>query len=269
MKNLLGYTLVSDMDGTLIHNSGKVCQRNIDAINEFKRLGGKFLIATGRTKESVKPYEKVVGASLPCIVSNGAGVYDFHNSEYIMNVFLDDSIKDIVNDVKEVFKDVGIEIMAMDNLYVVRENQYTINHRNNENLSCTLSNLEDIKDKFMKVSFSQEDEYLKNIDIYMKEKYPQYNTVRSGKHYYEIVPMNVDKSTAIKFMVEKFGLDKDKLFTIGDFYNDVGMLKYAKVSATTSGTIDEIKEIASIVVGTSENGAVADFIEYIIENFGG
>ena len=45
MKKLI----VSDIDGTLIHQGNPVSQKNIDAIKELKRQGHYFTIASGRS----------------------------------------------------------------------------------------------------------------------------------------------------------------------------------------------------------------------------
>ena len=50
---------------------------------------------------------------------------------------------------------------------------------------------------------------------------------------------------------------------IGDFYNDVPMLRAAGISATVGDANDDIKELVDFVGGRCLDGAVADFIEYI------
>lgn len=269
MSKFAKMTLVSDLDGTLIHKGGEVCEKNILKINEFKKLGGNFVIATGRTHEALLPYAKKVGVTLPCIVSNGAGVYDFNNNKYLTNSFLDKSSIDIILAVQNEFKDIGVEIITANNLYVISENKYTEHHITSEHLTFKYEKLNNIKESFMKILFCGEDAYLKYVEKFVHNKFPCINTVRSGEYYYEIMPSNIDKSVGLEFLKQEFNLDKSKIFCIGDYYNDVEMLKYAKVKATTCDAFSDIKSMVDVVVGSSKDGAVADFIEYIIEKFGG
>ena len=51
--------LVCDFDGTLYTDDFKVAQETIDAVEEFKAAGGKFVIATGRLYQAVKPFAEL------------------------------------------------------------------------------------------------------------------------------------------------------------------------------------------------------------------
>ena len=58
-------------------------------------------------------------------------------------------------------------------------------------------------------------------------------------------------------------IEKGKVFAIGDYYNDVEMLKNADISAATYGAPDDVKAIADYITVPCEEGAVADFINYL------
>ena len=62
------------------------------------------------------------------------------------------------------------------------------------------------------------------------------------------------------------GIKKGGLFAIGDYYNDLEMIKNADVSAVTADTPDDIKQYADFIAGSCRDGAVADFIDYLSEN---
>ena len=68
------------------------------------------------------------------------------------------------------------------------------------------------------------------------------------------------------FCFLKIFINKGNFFAIGDYYNDVTMIKSADVSACVAESPDEVKVLADVVCGTAKNGAVADFIEYLSKN---
>ena len=70
------YLLVSDVDGTLLEN-GVIPQRNIEAIDYFIKESGKFSICSGRSIEAVRPIHKHSHSNAPCVVFNGANVFDY------------------------------------------------------------------------------------------------------------------------------------------------------------------------------------------------
>ena len=52
-------------------------------------------------------------------------------------------------------------------------------------------------------------------------------------------------------------------FGIGDFYNDLELIRDADFGAAVYAAPDEIKQLANYVTCTCEDGAVADFINQI------
>ena len=74
-----GYTIVSDMDGTLLNSRGKLSEENVQAIGEFIKEGGCFTVATGRMLPSVERFIKRLQVNLPVILYNGTKIYDFNS----------------------------------------------------------------------------------------------------------------------------------------------------------------------------------------------
>jgi hydroxymethylpyrimidine pyrophosphatase-like HAD family hydrolase len=69
-------------------------------------------------------------------------------------------------------------------------------------------------------------------------------TVFSSPIYYEILPEGISKGETIKVLAGLVGIRIDGIMCIGDYYNDIEMLKVC-------------------AGGPCEDGAVADFVEYL------
>ena len=78
LKDIL---LITDMDGTLLGRDFKIPQRNIEAVHRFMDQGGNFAIATGRSKMSGAQYFRQTNPNAPCVLLNGAVLYDFRKKE--------------------------------------------------------------------------------------------------------------------------------------------------------------------------------------------
>ena len=72
------------------------------------------------------------------------------------------------------------------------------------------------------------------------------------RKYYEQMPKGMSKFTSLKKLCEILGIENGKLFAIGDYYNDLEMIKNADISAATEESPDDIKQYA-------------DFIDYLIK----
>lgn len=77
MKPYESYTIISDLDGTIIPHGGCVSEANKRAIAAFIEGGGHFGIATGRTPEAAAGYLTDVAITAPSIFFNGSMLYDW------------------------------------------------------------------------------------------------------------------------------------------------------------------------------------------------
>ena len=86
-----GVLLASDFDNTLIYTeaalrSGEpvpdLSPRNREALEYFMGRGGRFAVATGRALAAFRHYADKVPVNAPCVVCNGAAIYDFAKQEY-------------------------------------------------------------------------------------------------------------------------------------------------------------------------------------------
>ena len=62
-------------------------------------------------------------------------------------------------------------------------------------------------------------------------------------------------------------IGKGKIFAIGDYFNDIEMLKTADISAAVKDSPEEVQCCADYITQSCEDGAVADFIDYLTEKF--
>ena len=89
--------LASDFDNTLVYTQSALdngtdippmCPRNREALDYFIQNGGLFAISTGRALPAFMDYAKDVPMSAPCVIANGAAIYDFRTNEYLYTAFL-------------------------------------------------------------------------------------------------------------------------------------------------------------------------------------
>ena len=79
----------------------------------------------------------------------------------------------------------------------------------------------------------------------------------------EVVNKGVNKGNAVLKLSEYLGIDKKNTAAVGDYYNDVDMFKRVEHPVCCGQAPDDIKEICEHVTCHCNNGAVAEFINYI------
>lgn len=260
-----GCLLLSDIDGTLVFK-GDIPERNLRAIEYFIENGGQFSIATGRSVEATRPYMIQSGANAPAVVFNGAVVYDYAAEAPVLSRRLPESAKPILTDIVEKFPKIGAQIHDVRHLYLINQTDATDAHMSYEHLTADdISREEAYERPWTKLLFA----CLQNDEMAKLHQYAETLTLegcyflKTADIYFELTCDGVNKGEGLKFLADHHGIAPDKVFAIGDYFNDLEMLQVAGVSSAIENSPEGVKEAADFVAGPCKDGAVADFIEYL------
>lgn len=268
--------LACDIDGTLLIN-GIINPRNIEKIEYFMNESGYFSLSTGRTVGAVGPVLSKLKKVSPSIVSNGCMIYDYENKKVLDELYIPESDCFTVKKVLDMGLNVGIEIHSGDKVLTVFRNEETDIHQEYEWLESTPVSFEEAcRYRWNKVVMMFEDEAPLNAvkEMIANEKtessFVDTSAVIAGKRrrYYEQFPKGVSKASALDKLCKILNVKKGGLFAIGDYYNDLEMIKKADISAVPAGTPTDVEMYADYTVCSCEDGAVADFIDYLAKKKG-
>ena len=263
-----GCLLVSDIDGTLLHH-GEIADANIEAIKYFEQNGGYFTVATGRGVNAFEVEYKKSLANAPAIGLHGGTVYDFAKDKPLYLNSLGDEDKQAVLNVAKAFPKAGFEVFCEGKLIICRHSKDIDWHAEYEHVDAPVIPVEELLDRsWSKVIFSAEHytpeemlEYSKDVKT---DKGCFHITSAVLVKLFELFPLSNKKSTAMYFLADYLGVKHEKVFSIGDYFNDIDMLSAAKVSAAVKDSPKEIIEAAKYETKAScKEGAVAEFIYYI------
>jgi Cof subfamily protein (haloacid dehalogenase superfamily) len=259
-------TLVSDLDGTIIPHSGIISQKNIDAIRKFEELGGSFAIATGRSPIMAKGILETLGVEGLIIANNGAVIYDVKNQKTVWCKYLDQSYKQVVAYARQKYPNVAVELITDDNqYYIVSSNEITNHYANTPGFFHLDVGEQDYPNNCCKVLFVPTDE---EFDIFiqdmLQQNFPDMEFVKSGGNCFEMMAGGVTKGYPFERLVSLYGKKLEHSAAIGDFYNDIEMIKKAAIGAAVGNAVDEVKALASVIVKTCDDDGLADFIDYLI-----
>ena len=129
-------------------------------------------------------------------------------------------------------------------------------------------NIDNLKnDRIAKILYQKKDmNYLKKIAADLKDDIENKACASySSNRYLEFNAPGVNKGYGLKWLASYLNIDLDKTIAIGDNYNDVEMIKQAKLGVCVACGDDEIKSIANYVTKLDYNqGAVKEVIEKFI-----
>lgn len=266
-----GCLLASDIDGTLVIN-GYINPKNVEKIRFFVDEGGCFSLATGRTVGALKPILRVIGKVGPSVVANGCMIYDCKMGVALTNKCIPSSDYHIADMIANSGIDVGVEIHSGEDILVTRRNSETEDHERYEELdSADVSFEEACRYDWNKVvyMFRSPDDVLKIKQLLNgvphNSAFVDTSATLFGvkRYYYEQTPKGITKSAALDELKKILKIKDGCRFAIGDYYNDLEMIKNADIGAATVESPDDIKALADYVTVACKEGSVADFIDYL------
>ena len=191
--------LASDFDNTLVYTQGALergedippmSARNREAVEYFIQNGGYFSISTGRALPAFARYAKDLPCNAPCVIANGAAIYDFNKDCYVETAFLDADIYDHVDALLARFPGLCFEIYHDDRrIHVLHPNDYTRNHEH-----LTRAKTEEVKDfrevdlPIIKLLFEEEKPLLEQVRdfIVSRDWGKRYELIFSSDHLLEL-----------------------------------------------------------------------------------
>ncbi len=268
MDNFKKYLLISDLDGTLINSRQEISVKNQEAVKHFIQNGGIFAVATGRTTQNIRLHIKELPINGPCILYNGSAIYDFSkeniiNIEYLENHLIVEYIEYCMNR----FSSMVVEIFTPDMMFIVTPEENVDPYVFSENQVFQRSNLEQIMNmQWIKVMFSDTHANLLEAEKAMKAfgLTDKIDSVFSHEHYLEFLKKDVSKGTALKYIKLMEEYRTRIVVAVGDFDNDLEMIKTADLGIAVDNARDCLKHAADKVVVSNDQDAIYHIIHNII-----
>lgn len=228
--------LVSDYDKTFYLNDEDI-EKNKIAVEKFRKQGNVFVIATGRSYYDIqkKINEYKINYDY-LIINHGASILS-EKDEIIYNFSIENEI------ISKIRNDLEVNIQ---NMKVDLEND-TSKTQTNKYFCCKgkASRLDFNNKDLTKINIKLDSEEMANkINNMMNDKYSEnINCYKVSNDIVEIISKEINKSKAIKLLADYYDLDNKFIYTIGDGYSDIEMIKNFNGYAMKD-SVEELKKVA-------------------------
>lgn len=266
------WLLVSDIDGTLNSKSMKLPENNRVVIREYVNNGGNFTLCSGRNLQSLSIHYKKLGIDTPAIFLNGAGIYDFKEKKIIYQNLISRDGENVILDVLKKYKLAQLTVFTHDKIYLTtRKCFYGFIVSKMDDLDFELcKRVSDLpRGVWGKVSFFGTKGLINKLKVIFsnEENNKLFECFKTSPFTLEVVNKGVNKGSAVLKLAEILNVNQSNTAAIGDYYNDVDMLKRVAHPVCCGQAPDDIKSISEYVTCHCNDGAVADFINYIQTNY--
>ena len=238
------YKLIAvDLDGTMLNKYGTVTEETKKTINQTIEQGIDVIIASGRPIDSIKTIAKEINSNNYFIAGNGSLIYDIKKDEIIYEKFLS---KSKVLEIAKICEENSISYnIYTEETIIAKQLKHNVLYYYKENLKkeeknkTSITIVEDIieyiknsnNEKFLKITICDETKSIFNsvirklktvsdIDIldvsHMSRKVIKQGTEDVSIEYFytEISLKEVDKWTAIEYLINKLNIKKEEVIAI-------------------------------------------------------
>lgn len=230
--------LVVDYDRTLFINNDDMLN-NINSINKFRENGNIFIIATGRTYNSLKKEIDKYNIEYDYLILNHGSLVIKKDKSTLFHYKIDKNILFDITNYLSKYKPKSV----MYSYYTEDTNDI-----NNPDISkITIGFQKDIE-TFKKVMMDVVKKYNNKLNIYFTQNYE-----------IELISKETNKSRAIDLLMKKANFKKENIYTIGDSYTDIDMINDYNGSCMEK-TIDILKNNKNIKKYSSVSVLIKDIL---------
>ena len=244
MKNIK--LITSDLDGTLLpYKTEQIDPEVFPLIEELLNRGVKFFAASGRQYFDLKRFFEPVADKIGYICDGGCIT---HIGEKLFDcVPMDQKLADEV--IREIAKFPELDALASGtkSYYVLASNPKLIQHMREANGSevTGVQSLFEHPEPYVRVSALKNSKLLENEIEYWKEKFGDRCTVQVGApDIIDMISKNVNKSTALKKILQHYDISPSECVSFGDGDNDREILSYVGHGVAMENAHVSVKQAA-------------------------
>ncbi|MBR1812059.1 MAG: HAD-IIB family hydrolase [Clostridia bacterium] len=259
--------LASDYDGTLYDDTGKIPASVMDAIKYYISEGGYFTVCTGRVLQGFHAYDSAY-INAPVLLSNGACAYDYTKNQYAFRVEIGAEGIPLVRALAEKFPMLSIELYNTETICAVHMSKNTKQHFAIQNIEgVPVDDPAKSKLPWTKIMLLDALPVTDAVQAFIAEFCDDPVSIPTSGDWIEITKRGANKGTGVLRLADSLGVPHDRVFAVGDGYNDADMLRAARIGFAPRNGSREALAAADRIVRSNRDGAVAHVIEILDKMF--
>ncbi|WP_025772049.1 HAD family hydrolase [Thioalkalivibrio sp. HK1] len=263
--------LVTDLDGTLLDSDARLGDANRKVLESADRARTVRMVATGRSLHSAS---KVMDSKFPVdylAFSSGAGIVAWPSGELLFTCEMDSDLADrLIQRLVSLSVDFTVHHAPPEThrCYVHRASRSIPNVDFEDRLARYAGFFDDLSQATPSVRSDAGVGQLLAIEPpgmgscldTIAQEFPEVNVVRTtspldhASTWVEIFPLGTSKSRASEWVRRRHGIDPAATFAIGNDYNDLDMLEWARHAFVVENAPESMRERFETVASNNEAG---------------
>ena len=265
--------LFSDLDGTLFDSRGNIAPEDREAIRWYTDNGGLFAVSTGRQPQNALRHLPGIVLNAPCVVLNGAAIYDFDREEYShVHTLQGDTVRRLLRRAMAEIPGLDLQVYTRGGIFYVTPEETAQPQLLGLHRPCSFVQWADLEaDPWIKCLVYAPPEHEKALGELLSSGegdgyrcVPGTTDVGGRLTYFELMPPGISKGSALDALRSHPALAGRTFFAVGDYWNDYELLRAADVPVAPENAIPEIRELCRYVTASNNDHAVAHILRELI-----
>ncbi|MDR6225125.1 HAD family hydrolase [Desmospora profundinema] len=221
--------IVTDLDGTLLDEEKLVREEDRKTLMEAVRDGSQLCLASGRMQAELEQVMDVIGIPAHGVSQNGAFVRTREGEPLVKHVFTPDLAVALFEETQgeDLFMLVCLEHQLLSHRRVgmaeLVESRLFSSVRLMPELGSALLRQEVMPCKF---SYFGEMERIEKLKSRLERRFgEEVDLFISDRDCLDVMPRGISKGRGLQVLVERLGISREQVLTIGDAFNDVSMFE--------------------------------------------
>ena len=268
--NMSKYKIIAlDIDGTLNSSDHTILSETRVALIKAQEQGLKVVLASGRPTPGMMnlAQELKLDEFGGFVLSyNGGRITNIKTGEVIHEVFL---TPEEAHEIYDLAKESGVNIMAYDgNDIITEDDDEYIQLESNINgmpLKRTDNFRGSVINNTIKTLTTGTPARIAEIEqTYIERFGDRFSICRSMPFFLEVMPNGINKAASLAKLLHMLGMTSDDMIACGDGFNDIEMIKFAKLGVAMDNAVAEVKAVADYVTKSNDDNGIVEVLEKFV-----
>lgn len=255
--------LALDLDGTSVDDQGNLGRKSVEAIRAAQQRNWLVCFVSGRREIDMLYMDDSWRVADYMILNNGGKIIRVEDDAVLHNVYINKT------DALELLTHCLTEDLQ---IYAVNGTNWWVNRENDSGRAYaeTLGSYPTLFSRATQLPYDRIEGFMVTEDgdavgAWIAEQCMRLEVLPSEPGCIDVMEAGVSKDAGLRKLAELLNLSLAGSVAVGNYSNDIDMLRCAEVSVAVASALDEVKDIADyITVADHNQDAVAEVVERFI-----
>lgn len=259
--------IATDMDGTFLDSKGEYSkERLLEVLELCRKANVLFVVASGRSMLTLERLFADVASQIAFVAENGAFVKYQERTLYAAE--MPKTTYTAILEHLATFPDCrGALLSGQTGAYAQPgTNPAYVSHVSRYYDNVQLLPVDQVSDHMFKLTTKFSPETVNDRTQAISQKQPDVVAVTTGFDSMDIILKGIDKGFGLSQLCQALGILPSEVVAFGDNANDLELLTFAGLGIAVENAVPSVKEVADIIIGHHDDGAVLDKMTELLKN---